>query len=69
VQRWAGAKGRAVEFEREWLELLNEVRVVVPGVQLLFGLLLAAPLVAHGGRRASPRPRHPHRGRRVACSC
>ncbi|HEX3696347.1 MAG TPA: DUF6328 family protein [Polyangia bacterium] len=31
------------EFEREWTELLNEVRVVLPGVQLLFAFLLTAP--------------------------
>jgi hypothetical protein len=31
------------QFEREWTEILNEVRVALPGVQLLFGFLLAAP--------------------------
>jgi len=31
------------EFDREWTEILNEVRVALPGVQLLFGFLLAAP--------------------------
>ena len=31
------------EFEREWTEFLNEVRVALPGVQLLFGFLLATP--------------------------
>ena len=30
-------------FDREWPEFLNEIRVVLPGVQLLFGFLLAAP--------------------------
>ena len=30
-------------FDREWPEFLNEVRVALPGVQLLFGFLLAAP--------------------------
>jgi hypothetical protein len=30
-------------FEREWPEFLDEVRVALPGVQLLFGFLLAAP--------------------------
>jgi hypothetical protein len=30
-------------FEREWPEFLTEVRVALPGVQLLFGFLLAAP--------------------------
>lgn len=31
------------EFEREWIEFLNEVRTTLPGVQLLFGFLLAVP--------------------------
>jgi hypothetical protein len=31
------------EFEREWIELLNEVRVLLPGVQLLFAFLWALP--------------------------
>ena len=30
-------------FDREWSEILNEIRVALPGVQLLFGFLLAAP--------------------------
>ena len=35
------------KFEREWPEFLDEVRVALPGVQLLFGFLLAAPFSAH----------------------
>ena len=31
------------EFAREWTEILNEIRVALPGVQLLFGFLLTAP--------------------------
>jgi len=31
------------DFEREWTEILNEIRVALPGVQLLFAFLLAAP--------------------------
>jgi hypothetical protein len=34
-------------FEREWPEFLDEVRVALPGVQLLFGFLLAAPFSSH----------------------
>ena len=34
------------EFEREWTELLSEVHVVLPGVQLLFAFLLTAPFTA-----------------------
>jgi hypothetical protein len=30
-------------YDRELLELLNEVRVAMPGVQVLFGFLLAVP--------------------------
>jgi len=30
-------------LDRELLELLNEVRVIMPGVQLLFGFLLTVP--------------------------
>ena len=32
-----------VELDREWMELLTELRVVLPGVQVLFAFLLAAP--------------------------
>jgi len=31
------------DFEREWTEILNEIRVALPGVQLLFAFLLTAP--------------------------
>ena len=31
------------QFDREWSEILNEIRVALPGVQLLFGFLLAVP--------------------------
>ncbi len=34
-------------FEREWPEFLNELRVALPGVQMLFGFLLAAPFSTH----------------------
>jgi hypothetical protein len=33
----------AERLDRELLELLNELRVVMPGVQLLFGFLLTVP--------------------------
>ena len=35
------------EFEREWTEFLNEVRTTLPGVQLLFGFLLAVPFTTN----------------------
>lgn len=37
----------APSFGREWPEFLDEVRVALPGVQLLFGFLLAAPFTQH----------------------
>jgi hypothetical protein len=33
----------AERFDRELIELLNELRVVMPGVQVLFGFLLTVP--------------------------
>ena len=36
------ARGKE-ELDKEWTELLNELRVVLPGVQVLFAFLLAAP--------------------------
>lgn len=30
-------------LDQEWLELLNEIRVLLPGVQVLFAFLLAVP--------------------------
>ena len=35
--------GNNEELDKEWIELLNELRVVLPGVQVLFAFLLAAP--------------------------
>jgi predicted membrane channel-forming protein YqfA (hemolysin III family) len=46
-------RGDFSEFEREWMELLNEVRVVLPGVQLLFAFLLTAPFTERFTRLAS----------------
>lgn len=40
------AAGEPPEFGREWAEILEELRVALPGVQLLFGFLLAAPFTA-----------------------
>ncbi len=33
-------------FEREWPEFLDEIRVALPGVQLLFAFLLATPFTS-----------------------
>ena len=34
------------ELDQEWIELLNEIRVLLPGVQVLFAFLLTAPFAA-----------------------
>jgi VIT1/CCC1 family predicted Fe2+/Mn2+ transporter len=39
-------------LDAEWLELLNEIRVLLPGVQVLFAFLLAVPF-ASGFREAT----------------
>jgi hypothetical protein len=39
-----GEPGRSLN--EEWLELLNEIRVLLPGVQVLFAFLLAVPFAA-----------------------
>jgi len=38
-----GQSPESSDFEREWTEILNEIRVMLPGVQLLFAFLLTAP--------------------------
>ncbi len=38
-----GQSPEGSDFEREWTEILNEIRVALPGVQLLFAFLLTAP--------------------------
>jgi len=40
------------QFDLEWTEILDEIRVALPGVQLLFGFLLAAPF-SEGFRQMS----------------
>jgi hypothetical protein len=40
------------ELDRELIELLNELRVVLPGVQVLFAFLLAVPF-ANGWKRVT----------------
>jgi hypothetical protein len=39
----AGAESTDERLDRELIELLNELRVALPGVQMLFGFLLALP--------------------------
>jgi hypothetical protein len=33
-------------LDQEWIELLNEIRILLPGVQVLFAFLLTAPFAA-----------------------
>ena len=33
-------------LDEEWLELLNEIRILLPGVQVLFAFLLAVPFAS-----------------------
>ena len=40
------------ELDRELIELLNELRVALPGVQVLFAFLLAVPF-ANGWQRVT----------------
>ena len=46
----AGDESRAERLDRELIELLNELRVLLPGVQVLFAFLLAVPF-AEGFQR------------------
>jgi hypothetical protein len=43
------------DLDRELIELLNELRVALPGVQVLFAFLLAVPF-ANGWTRVTPLP-------------
>jgi Family of unknown function (DUF6328) len=42
-QKARADEDEAEKLDRELIELLNELRVVMPGVQLLFGFLLTVP--------------------------
>jgi uncharacterized membrane protein len=44
--------GKGHDLDRELIELLNELRVVLPGVQVLFAFLLAVPF-ANGWERVT----------------
>ena len=46
------ADRRKEDLDRELIELLNELRVALPGVQVLFAFLLAVPF-ANGWRRVT----------------
>src|SRR4051812_1648888 len=41
---------RSERINRELIELLNELRVALPGVQFLFGFLLVVPFQQRGGQ-------------------
>ena len=42
-------------LNRELIELLNELRVALPGVQVLFAFLLAVPFACEAPQRADTR--------------
>ena len=42
----AGEESKAERLDRELIELLNEIRVLLPGVQVLFAFLLTAPFAS-----------------------
>jgi hypothetical protein len=48
----ASAESKEERLDREVIELLNELRVLLPGVQVLFAFLLTAPF-ASGFRRVT----------------
>ena len=48
---------RSERLDRELIELLNEIRVALPGVQVLFAFLLTVPFT-EGFRRLSGAQRH-----------
>jgi hypothetical protein len=45
AEAWDGDASESADdrHNRQLVELLNELRVVLPGVQMLFGFLLAVP--------------------------
>lgn len=52
VKRTGGSEAPSERLDRELIELLNEIRVLLPGVQVLFAFLLAVPF-ASGFARVS----------------
>ena len=47
-RRRGGDETRKERVDRELMELLNELRVALPGVQFLFAFLLIVPVPADG---------------------
>lgn len=52
----AGDEEQSERLDRELIELLNELRVALPGVQVLFGFLLTVPF-SQGWSRVTPTER------------
>jgi hypothetical protein len=50
VDEHGADESRKARDDRELIELLNEIRVAIPGVQVLFAFLFAAPFAAGWGR-------------------
>ena len=53
-------EGTEERVNRELIELLNELRVALPGVQVLFAFLLAVPFSQRFGRDDGPSEGHLH---------
>ena len=51
-----GDEDKSERLDRELIELLNELRVALPGVQVLFGFLLTVPF-SQGWSRVTPTER------------
>jgi hypothetical protein len=51
-----GGEDKSERLDRELIELLNELRVALPGVQVLFGFLLTVPF-SQGWSRVTPTER------------
>lgn len=46
MEERGNSEGHAERLDRELIELLNEIRVLLPGVQVLFAFLLAVPFTS-----------------------
>jgi Flp pilus assembly protein TadB len=60
-------EGDKERVDRELLELLNELRVALPGVQVLFAFLLVLPF-QQGWREIEDVERHVYFGALIACA-
>src|SRR6059036_3217871 len=62
-QHMSSDESKEEQLDRELIELLNELRVALPGVQVLFAFLLGVPFTQRFGQ-VRHALRRPQRGRR-----